>query len=124
MRRQVEWADFVSVAEAQGYAERGVMWVDLAVASDSTSLSPDRVKGRTIILSLDPLQPAGEFWLLFSEPAFCLLADAGFLWMSSMTRAIDWESIRAEYEAGCNQSECSRRHGVSRTAIQKRIEKE
>ncbi|CCD28679.1 conserved hypothetical protein [Candidatus Glomeribacter gigasporarum BEG34] len=41
-----------------------------------------------------------------------------------MTRAIDWESIRAEYEAGCNQSECSRRHGVSRTAIQKRIEKE
>src|SRR5260363_14751 len=78
MRRQVEWADFVSVAEAQGYAERGVMWVDLAVASDSTSLSPDRVKGRTIILSLDPLQPAGEFWLLFSEPAFCLLADAGF----------------------------------------------
>lgn len=39
-------------------------------------------------------------------------------------REIDWETIRAEYEAGSNQSELSRRHGVSRTAIQKRIDKE
>jgi hypothetical protein len=39
-------------------------------------------------------------------------------------KEIDWEVIRAEYEAGGNQSELSRKHGVSRTAIQKRIEKE
>ena len=36
----------------------------------------------------------------------------------------DWETIRAEYEAGASQSELSRRHGVSRTAIQKRIKSE
>jgi hypothetical protein len=41
-----------------------------------------------------------------------------------MARNIDWETIRAEYEAGSNQSELSRKHGVSRTAIQKRIDKE
>lgn len=39
-------------------------------------------------------------------------------------RAFDWEKIRAEYEAGATQSELSRRHGVSRTAIQKHIESE
>lgn len=36
----------------------------------------------------------------------------------------DWETIRAEYEAGASQSELSRRHGVSRAAIQKRIKSE
>lgn len=36
----------------------------------------------------------------------------------------DWETIRAEYEAGASQSELSKRHGVSRTAIQKRIKAE
>ena len=36
----------------------------------------------------------------------------------------DWETIRAEYEAGASQSELSRRHGVSRAAIQKRIKTE
>lgn len=33
----------------------------------------------------------------------------------------DWPTIRAEYEAGASQSELSRRFGVSRKAIQKRI---
>lgn len=41
-----------------------------------------------------------------------------------MCRDLDWERIRAEYETGSTQSELSRRHGVSRTAIQKRIAKE
>lgn len=36
----------------------------------------------------------------------------------------DWETIRAEYEAGASQSELSKRHKVSRTAIQKRIKSE
>lgn len=36
----------------------------------------------------------------------------------------DWETIRAEYEAGASQSELSKRYGVSRTAIQKRIKSE
>ena len=36
-----------------------------------------------------------------------------------------WATVRAEYEAGsANQSTLSKRHGVSRTAIQKRIEAE
>jgi hypothetical protein len=54
------------------------------------------------------------------------LAGAGFLLLLSikMPRTIDWETIRAEYEAQSSQSELSRKHGVSRTAIQKRIEKE
>jgi len=39
-----------------------------------------------------------------------------------VARNIDWETIRAEYEAGATQSELSRKHGVSRTAIQKHIE--
>lgn len=36
----------------------------------------------------------------------------------------DWEQIRAEYEAGATQSQLSRDHGVSRRAIQKRIQSE
>jgi hypothetical protein len=36
----------------------------------------------------------------------------------------DWETIRAEYEAGASQSELSRKFAVSRTAIQKHIEAE
>ena len=39
-------------------------------------------------------------------------------------RRIDWEQVRAEYEAGATQSDLSRKHGVSRTAIQKHIEAE
>ncbi len=41
-----------------------------------------------------------------------------------MTSRYDWETIRAEYEAGASQSDLSRRHGLSRTAIQKRIRAE
>lgn len=36
----------------------------------------------------------------------------------------DWEKIRAEYEAGASQSDLARRHGLSRTAIQKHIRAE
>lgn len=36
-------------------------------------------------------------------------------------RSIDWDTIRAEYEAGGSQAEVARRHGVSRGAIQKHI---
>ena len=39
-------------------------------------------------------------------------------------KPIDWETIRAEYEAGASQSDLARRHEVSRTAIQKHIEAE
>ena len=42
----------------------------------------------------------------------------------STRQRFDWETIRAEYEAGASQSDLSRRHGVSRTAIQKRIRAE
>lgn len=38
-----------------------------------------------------------------------------------MSARYDWESIRAEYEAGASQADLSRRHGVSRKAIQKHI---
>ena len=38
-----------------------------------------------------------------------------------MAARYDWETIRAEYEAGASQSELARRHGVSRKAIQKHI---
>lgn len=38
-----------------------------------------------------------------------------------MRARYDWETIRAEYEAGANQSDLSKRHGVSRKAIQKHI---
>lgn len=41
-----------------------------------------------------------------------------------MAARYDWETIRAEYEAGASQSELAKRHGVSRTAIQKRIRSE
>lgn len=41
-----------------------------------------------------------------------------------MSARYDWETIRAEYEAGASQSELSRRYGLSRTAIQKRIRAE
>lgn len=41
-----------------------------------------------------------------------------------MASRFDWETIRAEYETGATQSELSRKHGCSRTAIQKRIERE
>ena len=38
-----------------------------------------------------------------------------------MSARYDWETIRAEYEAGASQSELAKRHGVSRKAIQKHI---
>lgn len=38
-----------------------------------------------------------------------------------MSARFDWETIRAEYEAGATQGDLSRRHGCSRKAIQKRI---
>nr|DAT56360.1 MAG TPA: InsA C-terminal domain [Caudoviricetes sp.] len=41
-----------------------------------------------------------------------------------MAARYDWETIRAEYEAGASQSDLARRYGVSRTAIQKRIRAE
>lgn len=34
---------------------------------------------------------------------------------------VDWESIRAEYETGSSQVALSKKHGVSRAAIQKHI---
>lgn len=36
----------------------------------------------------------------------------------------DWETIRAEYEAGASQSALARRYGLSRAAIQKHIKAE
>ena len=41
-----------------------------------------------------------------------------------MAARYDWETIRAEYEAGASQSTLSKKHGVSRTAIQRRISSE
>ncbi len=41
-----------------------------------------------------------------------------------MARGHDWETIRAEYEAGASQAALAKRHGVSRTAIQKHIQSE
>ena len=38
-----------------------------------------------------------------------------------MAARYDWETIRAEFEAGASQSELAKRHGVSRKAIQKHI---
>ena len=38
-----------------------------------------------------------------------------------MSARYDWETIRAEYEAGASQSDLARRHGVSRKAIQNHI---
>ena len=43
---------------------------------------------------------------------------------SRRRRVIDWEAIRAEYEVGATQSALARDHGISRTAIQKRIKAE
>ena len=43
---------------------------------------------------------------------------------SSGRKSIDWETIRAEYEVGATQSDLSRRHGVSRKAIQNHIDAE
>lgn len=40
------------------------------------------------------------------------------------TPRFDWDSIRAEYEAGASQSELAKKYGVSRTAIQKHITSE
>lgn len=37
---------------------------------------------------------------------------------------IDWERIRIDYETGSTQSELARRYGVSRSGIQKHIQKE
>lgn len=41
-----------------------------------------------------------------------------------MNSRYDWETIRAEYEAGASMGELSRRHGVSKTAISKRARTE
>lgn len=38
-----------------------------------------------------------------------------------MARKIDWDAIRAEYEAGASQASLAKKHGVSRGAIQKHI---
>lgn len=38
-----------------------------------------------------------------------------------MALRYDWETIRAEYEAGASQSDLAKRYGVSRKAIQKHI---
>lgn len=38
-----------------------------------------------------------------------------------MAARYDWGTIRAEYEAGASQSDLSKRHGVSRKAIQNHI---
>lgn len=41
-----------------------------------------------------------------------------------MKTRYDWESIRAEYEAGATMGELSRRHGVNKAAISRRAKKE
>lgn len=41
-----------------------------------------------------------------------------------MAARYDWETIRAEYEAGATMGELSRRHGVSKPAISKRARAE
>jgi hypothetical protein len=38
-----------------------------------------------------------------------------------LARDIDWDTIRAEYEAGASQASLAKKHGVSRGAIQKHI---
>src|SRR5260363_418861 len=94
------------------------------VPGEQTGQFEKSVRGRTSSYHSTRCSQRVNSGCFFLNPRFVFWLTRAFLWMSSMTRAIDWESIRAEYEAGCNQSECSRRHGVSRTAIQKRIEKE
>ena len=41
-----------------------------------------------------------------------------------MAARYDWETIRAEYEAGSSMGELSRRHGVDKAAISRRAKKE
>lgn len=41
-----------------------------------------------------------------------------------MAARYDWESIRAEYEAGASMGELSRKHGVNKAAISRRARKE
>lgn len=41
-----------------------------------------------------------------------------------MAARYDWETIRAEYEAGSSMGELSRRHGVDKAAISRRARKE
>ena len=41
-----------------------------------------------------------------------------------MAARYDWETIRAEYEAGASMGELSRRHGVDKAAISRRAKKE
>lgn len=41
-----------------------------------------------------------------------------------MSARYDWETIRAEYEAGATMGELSRRHGVDKAAISRRAKKE
>lgn len=41
-----------------------------------------------------------------------------------MASRCDWETVRAEYEAGASQSALAQKYGVSRTAIQKHIRQE
>lgn len=41
-----------------------------------------------------------------------------------MTSRYDWETIRAEYEAGATMGELSRRHGVTKAAISQRAKRE
>ena len=41
-----------------------------------------------------------------------------------MSARYDWETIRAEYEAGASMGELSRRHGVDKAAISRRAKKE
>jgi hypothetical protein len=39
-------------------------------------------------------------------------------------KGYDWETIRAEYEAGSSMGELSRRYGVDKAAISRRAKKE
>ena len=41
-----------------------------------------------------------------------------------MVARYDWETIRAEYEAGATMGELSRKHGVNKAAISRRAKKE
>ena len=41
-----------------------------------------------------------------------------------MAARYDWETIRAEYEAGSSMGELSRKHGVNKAAISRRAKKE
>ena len=41
-----------------------------------------------------------------------------------MAARYDWETIRAEYEAGASMGELSRKHGVNKAAISRRAKKE